>query len=139
MKRILVIKEKHGDWYMDATDDKLYSSALAILTSRYNEGYWYEIREEKPKELDFSEETIINLPLSFQPQAKLELHRYKQKKSAYDRAVKERERIEHAVKHRDGKEAWSILQHRSNNEYEEVTLERLAEIEIDQVSEPRGD
>lgn len=49
MSYVLVTKEKHGDFYYDAsTDEALAKSALAILTDRWNDGFWYI----DPDELD---------------------------------------------------------------------------------------
>lgn len=47
--RILVAKEKHGDFYYAAgDDDSLAVSALKILRERWDAGYWYEEPEEQP-------------------------------------------------------------------------------------------
>lgn len=51
MSYVLVTKEKHGDFYYDAsTDEALAKSALAILTERWNQGYWYYDPDESDKE-----------------------------------------------------------------------------------------
>lgn len=41
-KRIIVCEEKHSTRYWDASTDEAWaSSSLAILTQRWNDGYWY--------------------------------------------------------------------------------------------------
>ena len=40
--RMLIIKEKHGDrLFLIPTDAHLYEIALALVTSRQKQGYWY--------------------------------------------------------------------------------------------------
>lgn len=51
MSYVIVCKEKHGDFYYDASTDEAFAeSALAILTNRWNEGYWYYDPDETDKE-----------------------------------------------------------------------------------------
>lgn len=59
--RILVAKEKHGDYYFAADDaEQLAASALRLLRERWDAGYWYEEPEEQPAVLTDAE--IAALP-----------------------------------------------------------------------------
>jgi hypothetical protein len=61
---ILITKEKHGEFYYDAsTDEALAKSALKILTERWEEGWYYE-----PEDVDdppYTKEQIEKLTEEF--------------------------------------------------------------------------
>ena len=69
MKRILVLEEKHGNRYFDASTDKLLAQAsLIVLKERYEEGGWY-FKPSEPSKPDFTEEQASELPPSLKPAA----------------------------------------------------------------------
>lgn len=126
--RILVLSEKHGDRYFDAsTEEALYNSALTILTGRLKEGYWYPIPENTQKKLDYTQEDIAKMPPSMQASAQKALNSYVQGQGYYQNEVQEFKMINDAVKNKDGKTAWKILRLRGDAEYERVSLEQVSE------------
>ena len=45
--RILVLKEKHGDWHFDAsTPELLHAACLKIVKKRNESGYFYNFDEK---------------------------------------------------------------------------------------------
>ena len=44
---VLVVEEKHGTYYYDATTrEAFHEAALALLVERFNQGYWYNTPEQ---------------------------------------------------------------------------------------------
>src|ERR1017187_453922 len=55
--QIIIAKEKHGDFYWDASTPEAWAaSALALLTERFRAGYWYYDPIGEPDEHPFSQE-----------------------------------------------------------------------------------
>jgi hypothetical protein len=153
MSRIIVCEEKHGTRYWDASSDKAWAeSALAILTERWNDGYWYSDPLSPPSEwqlerqkdfervLAYSEEEIANMAAPVASTVKT-LRRQAKDEMAWD--AKEHEFYK-AVKtlveaqddgfatigkgkyERQEPKAWLLLQEHSEHEYESVELVSLA-------------
>lgn len=116
--KILVFKEKHGDKYYYAnTYEQLKKVSLEVLAERLS--YWYITKWGIPTELDYSFEDIDKLPETFRHDAKLKLKENKKRiKEAtdnnriYEAAVR-------AVDEQNGDLAWTIIQNRTEYEYEE--------------------
>lgn len=152
---VLVCYEKHGERYWDATSpEALARSALAILTERWKEGYWYsdpdddglgdsewaeKRRAEIAKARALSREEIEALPTSAR-QAVISLRRESRQQVERDRRARDwYERAKRVVEEQDlgtvtvGRnrfarevpEAWVLLEERSDCEYERVAVEVL--------------
>lgn len=141
---IIVCREKHVTDYWDAsTPEAFAASALAILTSRWNQGYWYAHPDEVftpkyyPREII---EDVESLPESLQAEAIRQNSRAKANQREYEDALLWYIRAETLVqtqnnppeKTRNGKydtnEAWQLLNERSGYEYEGVDLERVRSV-----------
>ncbi len=124
---ILILREKHGDQLFFIQDEaNLHAVALEIVTKRQKSGYYYNPSYENPKELDFTEEQIANMPIgSIQNEARKKMRTYKQELHLFEEDKKQLERIAEAVKNKNGQEAWVILKElRGDYEYEGLSLEQ---------------
>lgn len=136
--QILICKENDCDRYLDAsTPEQFARSALAVLTARYNEGYWYLTPDEiyDPEEPVLGDEQIQALPASLQEDARR--HRERQKREGSERAHYKLwyDRMETCVRDQDlsllgeGEHAtpvaYRLLLERREHEYEWVELDEL--------------
>ncbi len=126
---ILVVKEKHGTFYYDAsTKEALNVSALKILKERWEEGYWYY----HPDELYSAEDMrIIDLNTVVDVLKKTaESHNRlaERERAQYNSYVRWYERAKHAVDNDDPTEAYRLLSERSDHEYESVRVERIQNV-----------
>ena len=123
---VLVVKEKHGDWYVHIPNEAtLYRVALKILKERFKSGDWYY--EQGPVEVEcehpgFSEADIAKMPSSLQDIATEKLRGYNSRVLEYKREGDLLFRIKEALKEKDGYKAWRVLQSRSGYEYERMEL-----------------
>ena len=125
MKRILVLEEKHGNRYFDASTDKLLAQAsLIVLKERYEEGGWY-FKPSEPSKPDFTEEQASELPPSLKPAAMEFLRLYNCQLLRYREELDDYERIERAIASNNGWLAWNVLHDRSGYEYETCNPEDL--------------
>jgi hypothetical protein len=155
--RIIVCEEKHSTRHWDASTDEAWAkSSLAILTERFNEGYWYynpedeqhefslNRRKERDELLAMTDEQIDAIPSD---EVRVGIRR-KIKAAKADRREDEQmaaeyEEIRQVVESQDlsmvtvggGKwahqepKAWTLLDARSDHEYEGVSLETLEGVE----------
>jgi|SRR5579872_5908165 len=123
---IMELKEKHENQYFIVTSEAhLHQIALEILTTRLKVGYFYDDpTEDKPLNLDFTEEQVNQMPEGFirtEALAKLIHHRRVLKR--WENEVKDFQLIQLAIANKDGKIAWMILsQIRHDAEYESIRL-----------------
>lgn len=145
--KIIVCDEKHGDVYWRAdTPEQWAASSLAILTERWNQGWWYH-RPKEPAQRDTDEQNASNMTkeqiAALPRDAQLVIRRlrkrmqiqqaaYQMESEWYDRAEKcvaDQDRsmvtIGRGKYAHDEPVAWQLLQDRSDYEYERVTLETL--------------
>ena len=126
MKRILVLTEKHGYRYFDASTDKLLAqAALLVLKERQEDGGWYEKPDAEPPPLDFAESDIDKMPASMRDEARTKYKLYRSLCNDYREACDDQARVNHAISTNDGMSAWHILRDRSRYEYERAELENL--------------
>ena len=60
MKKIMIVKEKHGTMYFDvSTDELLHKTSMYFLKKRLKEG-WYGEESEPPKNPNINPSKIIN-------------------------------------------------------------------------------
>lgn len=141
MTTIMVVKEKHGTYYYDAsTPEALAAASLELLKERWEEGYWYphpdEIFTSKYYSRDVIED-VESLPESLQDEARRQNQRAKENRREYDTALDWYKRAKHVVEtgenpihvHRNGRsytcEAWDLLTQRRDCEYEGIALEEV--------------
>lgn len=129
---VLVTKEKHGDYYYHCpTQEALYVAALQILTERFNEGYWYPKPEEPVPVDDETEKTVLLIPDEvIRKRALAEVRITKRRNQECIKALQDYQSIEHAVKEKNGREAWACLQDSRDYEYEGLSLKRYEEVEL---------
>jgi hypothetical protein len=141
-RQIIVCHEKHGEWYYDAsTPEQWARSALAILTERFNQGYWYNDPGEKPAEPNgyLSKEQIEAMEEPYREQA-VKIHNshvrnlrwYREEAEQYatiKRIVEEQDAslvtVGRGRWERQAPAAWGPLADRSDGEYERVGLETV--------------
>jgi hypothetical protein len=124
---VLVVKEKHGTWYIYVPDlETLYRRALGLLTNRLESGYWYVecLKPVSPgftlKEVEaFPEGTIKSLALR-------QLKDYEETLKNWEEEAADFADLKKAVEDKNGKRAWDTLKRRSHYSYEEVALEPLS-------------
>lgn len=148
---ILVVKEKHGTYYFDAsTPEKISRAALKILTDRFNGNWYHRPKDESyfwygfDKEIILTPEEIEALPehlrapelkkLKRLESARVELIRAQSWYDEVERIVKEQDASYEEIVLKSGRTrlespAWNALQDRADYEYEELYLERLEEVE----------
>jgi hypothetical protein len=149
--QIIVCHEKHGERYYDASTPEAWAkSALAILTDRFNDGYWYhdprqvtnsfslERRAKMYEMLLVTDEQIEAIPSD---EARVVLRKQRRRARAEHQQeleqIEQYDRIKIAVEAQDrgfftvGRDsfqipvAWDILEDRSDHEYERVELEQV--------------
>jgi len=125
--RILVLKEKHGEWHFDAsTPELLHAACLKIVKERNESGYFYDFDEN-------AEEPVAPVP---PPEAspvyiknayEVALKQYNQELRFYREERENIEELKEALL--DGERAYSFLLGRNNCEYEAIELLKLSEPE----------
>ena len=122
--RILVLEEKHGTAYLDAsTEAKLYEAALSVVKSRLHPEWGFYCEEDPPEPVGVTQEDIDKLPDGTGKNALVkQLATYKRELEEYERINENYANAKKAVETKDGKLAWRILLHRSDWEYEGVYL-----------------
>lgn len=152
---VLVLYEKHGDFFYDATTrEKFETNCLAILKERFDEGYWYNTPDEQyPKDSkwdttifqlipDFPEdgtkeekdaaiatwrEANVNVIPDADAQALVKQKLSKAIKNYNNRARYKKwyAELERVLEEKDASAAWKILDDRSDHEYERIELQDL--------------
>ncbi len=135
MRQIIICHEKHGEFYYDAsTPEKLASSALSILTERFETGYMYWDPRAHRDAADIACDELAALTdeqIEAIPSDEVRVVTRKKRRAARSRKRKDEEtlvqfdRIKAAVEAKNGQEAWELLQERSDHEYERIELEVL--------------
>jgi hypothetical protein len=143
--RVIVAKEKDDTHYLDASTDEAWAkSSLALLTERFNDGYWYDDPVESQSEYYIKERTAREELLALTPEelervpevVRENLKRRIQEARASQRyeeeMTKEYAEIKRVVETQDlswvgtgnyrRPLAWHLLDNRSNHEYEHVEL-----------------
>lgn len=154
MSQLIVCEEKHGTFYWPAsTPEEWAESSLAILTERFNEGYWYyDPTTEEPSEwsskfmaayeraLALTIEEIAALPEDAQKSIALTIKNGRRQADEDAEAHQFYEKAKAIVEAQDagfttiGKgryerqvpKAWLLLEAHSDHEYEQVTLEKFS-------------
>lgn len=120
---VLVERQKHGNrYYFLYVIEDLEEWALKILTERHEEGYWYEKPEPPDSSNNLSTEEIQKLPPKLQAEATKLNQRYILENNAYIDELSEYNDIVEAIKTKNGKAAWVILNNRSGGEYENIDI-----------------
>ena len=121
---VLVVKEKHGTWYIYVPDvETLYRRALGLLTDRLESGYWYS-ECSKPVSPGFTLKDVEAFPEgAIKSLALRQLKDYEDTLKYWAADTADFADLKKAVEEKDGKRAWDILKQRSRYEYESVVLE----------------
>jgi hypothetical protein len=127
--QILVEYGKHDTRYHDAsTLEALDASALAILTDRWNAGYYYHDPGPKPEwdgPNQQERDTIKEIDEDAWQTVIKKWRRYVSALARWKADKEEYESIQYAIEHKDGALAWAALYNRSDYEYERVELETV--------------
>jgi hypothetical protein len=147
-QRIIVVREKNERRHLDASTDEAWAkSALALLTGRFNEGYWYtdpqagqgewstKRRKERDELLEVKEETLAVLPEGEQEDLRKKIANAKRDAAEDEKELQQYLMIKQVVETQDlswiGKgrtsrpRAWALLEARSGYEYEGVGLTEI--------------
>lgn len=134
--RVLVEFGKYTNVYWNATGDRLFPVALAILKERVMNGAipsakaaakWRD--EEAVPEL--TDEQIKALPEGkIKQAAETQRNNAISQRAEYDEMVRQAGQVTQALTTQDGVLAWVILSNRSGNEYEKLELQVLLDPEI---------
>jgi len=129
MNKILIVTEKQGTRYFDAsTTELLHAAAFKILKERWDEEYWYTLDEQPSSEGILTKEQIESIPIeSIRVQEYIKLKDYTQQVKHWKRGADEYYNIKKAISDVDHKSAWRLLLNRSDGEYEEVDVVDLEE------------
>jgi hypothetical protein len=157
-RRIIVAREKHYTRYLEASTDETWAkSALALLTERFRAGYWYYDPDDESNEytikakgerealLAVSQETLADLPHTVMVELEKKIEEAKREEAALRDDRSRYLEIKRVVETQDlswegaGRRwakphAWSLLEQRSEGEYEDVELEDVempGEAEVD--------
>jgi hypothetical protein len=156
-KRIIVVEEKHGTHYLEASTDEMWAkSALALLTTRFRAGYWYydpfedsneysvKSRAKRDALLGMKEEVVLVLPITEQEEMRKKIKDAQADLKEDERTRDEYMEIKRAVEAQDlswwgkGRMArpvvWDLLTARSDHEYERVGLETVKEVAEEEVT-----
>lgn len=130
---VLVISEKHGTRYFDATSvDALHASALALLRERFSDDVFRyyvdpgELEKEAPR-VDLSLEEAAGLPAK-SPTRQLHDNQIKRRdewRTYVDSYRRWYAAAQKAIAQEDGGLALRCLEARSSHEYEEISIEPL--------------
>lgn len=122
--RILVLEEKHGTTFLNAsTDAKLHKAALSVVKSRLDPEYGFYCEEDPPESENITQADIDKLPDGRGKNLLVaQLKNYERDLKEYEQINQNYSNAKKAVKTHDGKTAWRILQSRSGWEYEGVYL-----------------
>lgn len=127
--QVLVEHGKHGEWYHDAsTTEALHASALAILTERWEAGYYYYDPGDPPEYDGLSKDERAALREQDEElgkRATAKWNRYVQDKRRWQHEKAEFERIKRAFEEKDGSLALECLENRSDYEYERIEIEAV--------------
>lgn len=156
-RRVIVAKEKHEKRMLEATTDEAWAqSALALLTERFNDGYWYndpssdksewtvKKHKERSELLEMKEEVIAALPEFAQEDMRRKIASARRDAAEDAKELQQYLRIKQVVESQDlswiGKNrgrqpwAWALLMARTEYEYEGVGLSEIEAPKIEEVS-----
>ena len=155
-RRIIVVKEKDDTRYLDASTDEVWAkSALALLSERFRDGYWYSDptadkhefvvarRNARDELIAMSEETLSILPETAQAEMRRHISIAKGDAAEDQKQLKEYLEIKRVVEEGDlgwtGKgrylkpKAWALLEARAEYEYERVGLSETESQNVEEV------
>lgn len=133
--QIVKFSEKHGDWYYllkDAEHSK--KTALHILKTRYEEGWYDWMKDSKPyqKKPEFTQADIDGLGEKLANTKKTmqnELDIYLKSEKVCEKDRSNYEKIKIALENQQGNTAWNLLQKFADGEYESFEIIDLIEVE----------
>ena len=137
-QRILVFFEENCNRYFSAaTTEETLRAFLQILIERYGPGtHWLAITttieehhsdQYKPEAPDFDEDSIVNLPVSMQEDARERLEEHKKVLTAWDDQNERYHDIKRAIDENDAELAYECSIWTHDGEYERWSFEYLEE------------
>jgi hypothetical protein len=156
-QRIIVAKEKDDTRYLDASTDEAWAkSALALLSERFRDGYWYSDptadkhefvvgrRKARDELIAMSEEALSSLPETAREEMRRHILIAKRDAEEDQKQLKEYLEIKRVVEEGDlgwtGKgrflkpKAWALLEARAEYEYERVGLRETEAQSVEEVN-----
>lgn len=119
--RILVLHEKHGDSYYDATTEAaLHAAALKIVRQRLKQGYYQA--GKPPEDPGLTRKEALKLPVAVQRSALDVLATYERRMRIHNDIVRIQRWAQDAVEKRDGVLAFQTLEACREGEYENFSL-----------------
>ena len=128
MKRVLILKEKHGSWYFDvSTNDLLHKACLKVVIQRNNEDWYCDLSGEEPIPPKTTLEDVKHLDPSHAELVKESWKQYKQDKRVYNNNKLMRTLLKQSLIGND-ESAYKFLCHRADGEYEDFKIATLDSI-----------
>jgi len=132
MKKILVLKEKGGNIYYDAsTDEALHQVCIDLVRRRYDEKIWYSDLDEEPEPEvpELSEDQAETLPQSARDAIIKDWSIYKSRMQILEDNETLRNILRKALSG-DGNAAYHFLNMRESYEHEAISVENIQEIVV---------
>jgi hypothetical protein len=127
MKRILILEEHHGTWYLDAsTRALLEAAALSAVRGRFGcDNIYYPIDVPSKPAPPFTEEELKHIPAVMQKDADRKIKEYERELQGYKLRMKELRLIDRCLRTNDGALAVRVLELRQGSSDECFRLEEL--------------
>lgn len=121
---ILILHEKHGDkFYSIPTLEALYAAALATLSERLEEGWFYEPEQPEIKN-EFTPEEIEKIKKSSYGETFVKQYdEHHAGLKQYKEDLEDWNTINQAIKTEDGRTAWQVMRWHKSYEYEDWNVE----------------
>lgn len=124
-RNIIISREKHGDAYYSALNRVDFASSCLNLVHDRNAIGFYWADDEPPVAPKYSEESIAELPEEFQNEAKRAWSHYKMRVHEHEDNLHYMELVQEALKNKNWKCAWALLDRRRDYQYEGFEIEKL--------------
>jgi len=126
-KKILILKEKHGNLYVDVSTEKKWASALLhIVKDRHSQGWYDEVEKAAPPEKfkEYTPEQISLMPKFIVEAIHTNNQHYDVELRIFNRLKQQKKYLEKALGGNPNS-AWKLLSCRDDYEYEGVELDTL--------------
>lgn len=130
MKRVIVLREKHGDVILDASTDRaLHKAALSVVKARFGGPRSHLPEPKRPTQPDIPRDQVSKiLNKKLYQAAQTAWRSYDCEMMDYLDDIDFVESIRRCLKQKNGKLAWQILEGRGRYEYEGISLEYVLDV-----------
>jgi hypothetical protein len=131
MKRVLILKEHHGERALDiSTPEQLQKAALSVIKGRFGSDHdYYMLEEPELPESPIAKEQIDVMSEGELKEAAKEIYsNYERNLEGYNETIKEINLIRKCIETNDGRLAWKILQQRQYIEDEGFKVLEVEEV-----------